>query len=624
MDSRTEPRAAARAAAPVLLALALLATPAGGETDETVVLERTGVTARVHCPWPPALNRGYLPIFVEIENPPDRDRDVTLLAFREYMRAQSEVVKHLRLEAGFRGRVELLVPVSPTRPNGYTVRLTAEGEREPAEAHGIGAPNWPGSSSSSRPVAYLSRRPPPAGQVESWAAELSWEVSAADRMTIHPLPGGGQRISTSPASIDNVVVTPIGFEDLPRAQAAWSSLDAAILDASGGELPPREALEPLMAWVRLGGLLIVTGEGAAEAASAIPGLAGWLEERFERTSCVDHPGGVRIFSCGLGTAMVAGPGEGVAGAGLQRCMEHVLSGPTGWHSQPAGGPLDAFEPLIGGLNEMPYRTFTVLLVLFALLIGPVNFSLVKRLGRPSLLLLTLPLLALVLSLSMVAYGVLKEGLGTRTASETFSVLDQRGDPRASTAEMRQFFAGLSPGRGLRPGAGTSVFVRADERNWDGDTWLRIDLSAGAVYSGDYLPVRRPTHQEILSDRSARLRLVLSSGEGGLQARNGLSVEVEELVVRSADGRHWALSSALAPEGSALLEPIDPDRSLEMAGRLWPSFHSFGAATGMLPPATYLARLSANPLTDDCGIGIDRSEGTHRLFGVLDPTGEEER
>ena len=97
----------------------------------------------------------------------------------------------------------------------------------------------------------------------------------------------------------------------------------------------------------------------------------------------------------------------------------------------------------------------MLLVAFAVLIGPVNLVFLKRIRRPALLLVTIPLLSAAASVGLLLYGIFYQGLDTKAARQSLTVLDQRSH-HADTIERRKLFVGLSPGRGLRPGAATAV------------------------------------------------------------------------------------------------------------------------------------------------------------------------
>jgi hypothetical protein len=256
-----------------------------------------------------------------------------------------------------------------------------------------------------------------------------------------------------------------------------------------------------------------------------------------------------------------------------------------------------------------------MLVLFALLIGPVNFILVKKLGRPSLLLVSVPAIALITSLGLVAYGVLSQGLDVKVVTRSFTLLDQRLH-RASTVELRNLFAGGSPGPGMRPAEGSTCFVNG-MHDWR-DELLAIDQSDGTLLGADYLPVRRPVSHALLSDGAARGRLEVAVDGGELTITNGLGARVETLLLRAADGGYLRLLQPLEDGARARLAPFSPPTDAEFFSAVKAIRAALlGEAEDALPPGTYLARLEASPFTDDCGLELVTRSGEHHVLGVLE-------
>jgi len=616
---RNERRAAF--ALTLLALLPSLATPARAEGDVYAELESAPVSVRAWCPWPASLDKGFLPIYVRLENHGSEAHDVEIDAESYVPRGPNRVRRRVPLEAGDRISVELFAPVAPRWSSHYAVGVSVDG-REPEAIGHVGASEHPqghAATNAARAVVLFTDAPPSPAELATWTEDLSW----AQRVSGHAVvtlggPSPAARSTSTPKTVahDNVRLVTAPLVDLPRRAASLSSLDLVVLDLTAG-LPSADRVETLFTWVRQGGVVLVGGLAPERRAELEP-LAPWLEERFR----IRTEDGFDEVACGLGRALLTfGPplATEVDRARAQNALLEV----NGWTYDPSGSRWEPHpgtpsgrwipEPTIPSLDELPFRTFTVLLILFALLIGPLNFALVQRLGRPVLLLVTIPSIALVCTLLVVGYGIFWQGVDVRVAAQSLTVLDQR-EHRATTALERLMFAGLSPGPGLRPGAGTVLCAKPSEQ-WSGANGnLRVDDRDGTLLAGDYLPVRRRARQVILSDRSARGRLVVDRTSAGLEVQNGLGTTLDRLLVRDATGAFHRLESPLSPDETATLVPTEAADAETLAAALWPVEVPVGPE--LVPPAAWLALARSNPFADDCGIEVNEVAGTHRVLGLL--------
>jgi len=415
-------------------------------------------------------------------------------------------------------------------------------------------------------------------------------------------------------------------DSLPRGFQGYTSLNAALVDARGG-LPDPERLGPLLTWVRLGGTAVVVGPDALEQLGRMGSLEGAFEERFRR---VELPAG-GLFSLGLGRLYVVGGPEaldlvGSEGQQVRRVVRDALL-----ESSDNGGSAGGWVPTSGlwrlsktslsipGLETLPLRAFMVLLVAFAVLIGPVNLVFLKRIRRPALLLVTIPLLSAAASVGLLLYGIFYQGLDTKAARQSLTVLDQRSQ-HADTIERRKLFVGLSPGRGLRPGAATAVVPENVEGE---DQRFAVDFDGGALLRGDFLPVRSETSQMVLTESKRRVHLSAQRDGSRIRVTNNLDQRVRELVLRDPDGGWHSLPTAMGSGGSAELEPMEvldgdgPD--------LWarPITGGENMYRGLeLPPGCYLALLEDTAFSDECKLDLTVRLATHVVLGIL-PLDEDE-
>jgi len=224
--------------------------------------------------------------------------------------------------------------------------------------------------------------------------------------------------------------------------------------------------------------------------------------------------------------------------------------------------------LIPGVGLPPVNAFRVLISVFVLVIGPVNYWLLYRLRRLHLLVVTVPLGAGVVTLGLFAYALLADGLGTRVRVRSVTVLDQRCGRAACWARL-SYYSGLLPSGGLRFPADVAVtplaFVpseaagRRQEMRWHSEQ----ELSAG------WMAARVPMQLLTVRSRATAARLdIVPTGQGkeGIEVTNRLGAAIKQLVLCDRDGKYYQVGS-LASGETARAAPIAPAALAGLLGEL---------------------------------------------------------
>ncbi|MBL9077739.1 MAG: hypothetical protein JNL08_09555 [Planctomycetes bacterium] len=333
--------------------------------------------------------------------------------------------------------------------------------------------------------------------------------------------------------------------------------------------------------------------------------------------------------------------RGVVPLGIGRC---VLATPTGDQghlhdalaqlpqTELAGWPLaDSLQRLlvVPGLGEAPVLLFLLVVLAFAVVVGPVNFVLLRRWKRPLLVLVTVPACGLCTTVAMLLFGLLHDGLGVRGAVRSWSRIDQDRHEAQSLVQAT-LFAGLSPDvLALQPDAvliAPRASWRRDRRATD--RW-QFDPVAN-VLDGGVLPAREATPLVSARHGTARQRLrARLVGERVELLTDGGVVPVGPVLLRDPDGRYWlGEAPALLPVAAdaarqalerwqreaGAVELRDDDGAVELASahhvveRLLPG--------GELPPGGYVARVAAAPWLDDHGLQVDWDRADHFLAGTF--------
>jgi hypothetical protein len=256
--------------------------------------------------------------------------------------------------------------------------------------------------------------------------------------------------------------------------------------------------------------------------------------------------------------------------------------------------------LIPGVGAAPVTAFQVLITLFVLAIGPVNFYVLKRWHKLNLLLITVPASAAVVTLALLSYAVFSDGFGVRARTRSFTEIDQQTGEATCLGRIT-YYAGLTPSKGLSFSGNVTVYPLAEQpemHQFDPAESRRLAW----VYEGDddrvgtqqlesgWLQSRIQT--QLLSVRarktSARLDVAPTSGRAA-SITNRLGSPVSVVLVRDADGEFLAARD------------IDADQTAELSvlseGEVPPELFALNRNKALQPPA---------------GVEIT---GSHTIFGI---------
>lgn len=591
-----------------LTVLALLAAAPRAQIETSDQDDELRITVRSE--WPVGVSRGYAPLEVEIEN---LDEGLGCLVDLEisndhWRYGSVRIFDRVSLEAGSKQRRELLLPFGT--PVSSTWRVEARSSRaDRVDFHfAFGGP----PNSNGREFFVLVVEPP--GTIPRDTLPWREVLKTGDLEPQHQF-----RSAAAPGPQPNVQIARCAFDALPARHEAYSSLDTVVLDTSAAGLPNEAALAPLLTWARQGGTLVLVG--AHTDTRAHPALAPWLEERF----LLRGEGDSAAYVFAQGRLILSASAQLFGDPFANELIRDKFLRPSAWVPSAYGSAESEATLSIPGLEELPFEGLTFFLIVFAALVGPVNFALLRKWGRPHLTLLTIPALSLVTCVGLLGYAFLSQGIDVKAAVRTWTVLDQRTH-RADTAEVRLFWAGLAPGPGLRPGPGTGCYpvpTRGAEelasfrfrRGSDYRPDYRVDFTEGMLLAGGYLPTRTPTRQVLLGETSARGRLAFQREGERWSVHNGLGAALDELHVRDESGAYWRLAAPLASDGRVALERADIDRTQARLAELNDGVRPFGAVD-RLPLGTYAAVLPTSPFRDDCGVSMNDLDAQHLVAGVV--------
>ena len=214
--------------------------------------------------------------------------------------------------------------------------------------------------------------------------------------------------------------------------------------------------------------------------------------------------------------------------------------------------------LIPGVGLAPIGAFELLITLFVIGIGPVNYILLRRRHKQSLLMFTVPIGAAVVTGSLLLYAVLADGFTIRARTRCYTEIDQRRGEAACWSRIA-YYAGIQPSQGLEFSLDTAVYPiepLPEFGQYSVTRTRQIDEGTTRRFTSGWLPARTVTQVLTIRARAtnARLEIVPTSDGKPPQVTNRLGTRIEQLLVIDEDGKcGWA--EAVAADAVAVLDPV---------------------------------------------------------------------
>lgn len=206
---------------------------------------------------------------------------------------------------------------------------------------------------------------------------------------------------------------------LPSDWLAYSGYDCLIVSEPEWSSVPAGARNAILSWVRLGGRLIICTRGnATKGMLSLPEDAGY-------GSCELFPE-LEINSSGTLELPAKETVELVRKSPPVQSLQDSLAS-----SYPSGWPLQN----VFGTRGFQYGLFIAVLIVFSILVGPVNLFVFAKSGRRHRLFLTTPVIALAASLLLVALIILQDGFGGE--GERLVLMEVRPDSGENAAYIHQ-------------------------------------------------------------------------------------------------------------------------------------------------------------------------------------------
>jgi hypothetical protein len=571
--------------------LCVLAAAAGRAAGELRSVDIESLKITIDSDWGSRTAPGYLPVRFDVTNLGEA-RVIEIVgqgtrvfrSSRGFQQGGITVRQALRLARGERLRITMPVPIAAANEN---IRFEIREDGKTLERF-----NYTGFQSGT-PAANAS-----ALIVADTLTEFGKVASGWSRTMAGP-PGG----YVPSGRLLDFVLDP---SRLPANWLGYTSVRAVVIGPKEWEQLSEPQKDALLTWTACGGdLFFVDGEMSA----LIPGRAA-------SATSTGHPVATHFF----GRIHLPTSAE-VTAAGLAKILNNATPMQDQNWALPANRATDwgtiaarGFRLPIPGVDGVPARAYLSILIVFTLLIGPVNYWILWRKRRQVLLVLTTPLISAGFILLLAGYVLAGEGLGVRGRAVTFTMLDQARKQAVTRASTSLYAAGMTPAGGLGYARDVAVYAIGPDGTGTRDQQT-LDLTDTQRYTSGAIQARSPTNLEQIAFRPARERLSFSRDGAGLGVVNGLDVTVTALVYKDGD-TVYSLARPLAAGGRAILIAGAADARIQVPPDL-PVAARFSYLIAHQPRGSYLAVLERSPFWDAGVSGVAERSSFHFMIGWPD-------
>ncbi len=228
------------------------------------------------------------------------------------------------------------------------------------------------------------------------------------------------------------------------------------------------------------------------------------------------------------------------------------------------------QRLFGSKDFNPWLVF-VILVAFAICVGPVNLFILAKPGLRHRLFITTPLISFAASLILMGIIIFQDGFGGTGRRAAVLLLESSPDERLAYLVQEQIArTGVLLGRSFDPAEpGYLTPLTMDDSRW---TYIddRGNISGGfrldgTRWTGDWFRSRSEQAHLATFLRPSRARLEWTNAGSGEPPKlvSNLDFTLEELHFIDPDGAVWKASAPIRPGDTAQLES-----SAEAAFRVW--------------------------------------------------------
>lgn len=396
---------------------------------------------------------------------------------------------------------------------------------------------------------------------------------------------------------DSVVRSELDTTAWPTQWLSYSAFDGVILAAEEFNKAPGAVRDALVRYAEAGGCLVIAGSWQPP--------ASWL--RHSASQAESPVGLISQWYPGFGRCLLISDIDEMEQDAWQTVALACAETDNPFEHPDSVESANESFPVVEELG-VPVRGLFIVMLLFAIAIGPVNLLLVSRGRRRMWLLWTVPLMSAATCLVVFAYASFAEGWSGHGRTALLTILDE-STQRATSVGWTAFYCPLTPGEGLHFATDTELTPQVGQNYYGhGGRPRTVNWTVDQHLASGWIIARAPAHFRVRRSQSMqRQRLPMGIDEDGrAYATNGLGAPIRQLTVADADGRVFQADN-IAPGARALLiarpdaalpdHQSDRQRSIYTSDWLGSIRRAGTDPTRFLEPGTYVAELDGAPFLD---------------------------
>jgi hypothetical protein len=208
------------------------------------------------------------------------------------------------------------------------------------------------------------------------------------------------------------------------------------------------------------------------------------------------------------------------------------------------------EHTVPGLEAIPVKSFIVLAIVFALIVGPLNLWWVRRRNARQLLLITTPLFSFITCVALIGIALFSDGIATKRSAIQFILLDQTQHTTARWTGASYFgsFATTS----LSLDANTALHRLGESepsyrRSRNNNNVLHLAWSNEPLITGSFIPARTPQQWAFTELKPDKRRVLIERQGDNYRLTNGLGIPLTQLRWRDHEKNAWVADQVAAGE-----------------------------------------------------------------------------
>ncbi len=306
---------------------------------------------------------------------------------------------------------------------------------------------------------------------------------------------------------------------------------------------------------------------------------------------------------------------------LRRAMKNASLGENNYSSLAA---INQDFPVVEQFG-VPVRGLFLLMLVFVIVIGPVNLIWLAKKKRKIWMLWTIPAISLLTCLIVAGFSLFGEGWNATTKTEALTILDETAH-RATTIGWAGFYSPITPSEGLHFSYDTELAPQVPQY-WDYRRTVperKMDWTNDQHLEAGWIAARIPAFFKVRKSEARRERLNIRLTSDGATLVNGLGADIVQVWWADANGKIYSAES-IAAGAQASMRATDSNAAASPArlrdaftGDWLKEFKAFAEKPeDVLMPNCYLAVLNGAPFVEEGLKDVKLRAARNLVYGVSD-------